>query len=71
MTALEPASCLNCRFMFNGIGVGQGLRCSHQANRGAALTPNGRTPLQKTPLPVIPSRDFVCQHHESVKPSPA
>ncbi|MBN8911784.1 MAG: hypothetical protein ABS35_34215 [Kaistia sp. SCN 65-12] len=58
-------TCRNCSSLFWGIGVGLGLRCVNEANKGRALSPTNSTPKAGFPYPVIPSRDFGCPHFET------
>lgn len=47
--------CANCHFMMWMVGIGQGVQCSHPANRG----PDGQW------MP-IPSGRFSCEHFERI-----
>ena len=55
---VDERCCANCRYLLWAIGVGQGLRCLHAANRtNPDLTHKGFAPI-------LPSRWYVCGDFE-------
>lgn len=61
-------NCGNCRHLAWLVALGLGARCAHPENRGRPLIAGGYDPTGKAlDLPVLPSRDFVCEHQEPVE----
>ncbi|MES0094584.1 hypothetical protein [Mesorhizobium sp. M0030] len=61
----EVRNCGNCQHLAWLVALGLGPRCTHPENRGLPIIPSGYDPAGKAlDLPIIPSRDFVCENHQ-------